>query len=381
MKKILKVNDLVALVENLSEKDKKIFTSKIMNMMHNTPTESESKSFSCNEMVRDCLEKEKLDCPHCKAKANLGYVVKHGKKNGTQRFFCKACGRHFFATTNTVFEGTRKKSETWTKFIELTISGASLKKCAEECEIAYQTAFNWRHKILNAFRVHQESASLSGKIELDEMLIPISYKGNHVKGGFTGRTVEPDGNNNGLPRPSYERGSDNKSASSKDKACVFCMIKDGNKGFYATVPGVGFMSPSMLDKTVGKHVKKENTLVLADQYKVTANYLNNNNYEHMLLASNTSDNYKEHKAEIRGDNHLQHVNAMHMHIRKFLSKYCGVSTKYLENYISLYVWLKNVAAHKQKKHTQKVSVSRMATSDCYISRRELEAFPAVPSCA
>ena len=55
-----------------------------------------------------------------------------------------------------------------------------------------------------------------------------------------------------------------------------------------------------------------------------------------------------HKPEVKDGMHIQHVNAMHMNIRRFLRPYCGVSTKYLENYISLYVWLKNVAAHRKR---------------------------------
>lgn len=220
---------------------------------------------------------------------------------------------------------------------------------------------------------------MAGQIELDEMLVSISYKGNHVRGErFHERRLNADGSNNNMPRESYKRGSDNTSKSSKDKACVFCMVKNGNEGFFAVVPGVGFMDADKLDATLGKHVKKENSLILADQYKVTGKYLASNNYEHMLLSSNTSDNYNGHKPEIRDDKHLQHVNAMHMHIRRFLRPYCGVSTKYLENYISLFVWLKNVTALKQAKQAQKVSMSRLATSDCYISRKGLEAFPAIP---
>ena len=57
--------------------------------------------------------------------------------------------------------------------------------------------------------------------------------------------------------------------------------------------------------------------------------------------------------------------------------FCCLSSKYL-NYP--FVWLKNVAARKQKKQTQKVSVSLLSASDCYISRKGLEAFPAIPCC-
>ena len=382
MKRKAALNDLVALVEGLSEKEKRTLANRIMDMMRKPYTMSESTSLTCNKMVKEHIEAEIPNCPHCQAKANLGCIIKRGFKNGVQRFYCKSCGRYFFATSNTVFEKTRKNADVWTKFIELTISGASLQTCSEECKIAYQTAFTWRHKILNAFRINQSNTNMSGQIQIDEMLIPISYKGNHVQGeSFNNRRINKEQTNNNMPRKAYKRGTDNKSTSSKDKACVFCMVKDGSKGFYAAVPGVGFMTNSMLDATIGKHVKKDESIILADQYKTTANYLGDNNYSHTILAANTSDNYHDHKPEIQGDKHLQHVNAMHRHLRRFLKTYCGVSTKYLENYISLYVWLKNVAAHRQKKHTKKVSISRLSESDCYITRKKLEAFPAIPVCA
>lgn len=372
------LNDLMKTLKKLPKDQQQDIVSQIMVMMQSTSDKN-----NCNTLVMEhYFKNEKPNCPHCHAKANLGFIVKKGKSNGVQRFFCKACNKYFFPASGTAFERTRKSSDTWMKFIELTISGASLKQCAEECHIAYQTAFTWRHKVLNTFRVQQDAVTMSGEIELDEMLIPISYKGNHVQGkNFFERKLNRDNTNNDMPRKSFQRGSDNKSLSSKNKACVFCMVKDGNKGFYAAVPGVGFMNPSMLDRTIAKHVDKDDTLLIADQYKVTANYLDSNDYKYMILASNTSPNVSEHKAEVRDGYHLQHINAMHMHLRKFLSKYCGVSTKYLENYISLYIWLKNVAACRQKKYTKKVSISRMATSDCYISRKELEALPAVPKCA
>lgn len=375
---IYELNDLMKVLKKLPKDQQQDMVSQIMGMMRSVPNKN-----NCNTLVMDhSFKNEKPDCPHCHAKANLGFIVRKGKARGTQRFLCKSCNKYFFPATGTAFERTRKDADTWMRFVELTILGTSLKQCSEECHIAYQTAFTWRHKVLNAFRVQQETVTMSGKIELDEMLIPISYKGNHVQGeGFFERKLNKDNTNNNMPRKSFQRGSDNKSLSSKNKACVFCMVRDGNKGFYAVVPGVGFMNPSMLDRTIAKHVDKDDTLLLADQYKVTANYLDSNDYNYMILASNTSPNSSEHKAEVRDGHHLQHVNAMHMHLRKFLSKYCGVSTKYLENYISLYIWLKNVAACRQKKHIKKVSISRMATSDCYISHKELAALPAVPKCA
>ena len=377
-------NQMIELIKSLSDNDKKSLVNEIMAMLGNEVPNDNRNDNSCAQLVQKHAG-EKPDCPHCGAKAQLGNIVKKGyRANGAQRFYCKSCGHNFVSTTNTAFAYTRKDSDTWEKFIYLTITGESLHTCAEECHIAYQTAFTWRHKILNVFKTHQEKeTNMSGKIEIDEMLIPLSFKGNHIKGkNITKRkvTLETIRNNNGLPREPLHRGSDNKSTSSKDKACVFCMVQDGNKAFYGSVPGVGFMLNPMLDHTLAKHVDKENAVILADQYKITRNYLNNNNYDHMILAANTSDNVHDHKPEIRGEYHLQHVNSMHGHIRAFLRKYFGVSSKYLDNYIALFVWLKNQNAKQNRNKIQNISISRASMSDCYINRKTLESYPAIPSC-
>lgn len=374
------VNKLLRTFQALTKSEQKAIVQSVIEMMNESKSRLES---TCDQMVKKHAFKDSMpDCPYCGAQAKLGCIIKRGfKDNGAQRYFCKTCRKRFVATTGTVFEKTRKGADVWEKFIHMTISGKTIKECAEDCQLSVQTAFTWRHKVLNAFRIHQNSCTLSGKIEADEMLIPISYKGNHIKGAFTDSRKAGIGIDNNLPRESYKRGSDNKSNSSKDKACVFCMTKNGNEGFYAAVPGVGFMQTNMLEYTVGQHIEKESSLVLVDQYKITLNYLAANNYNHMALASNTSENPREHKPEVRDGYHLQHVNALHMHLRKFLADYYGVSSKYLENYVSLYIWLKNVAANKQKRYAKKVSVSRTSNPDCYISRKAIESRPAVPKCA
>lgn len=373
------INNLVAMFKNFSEKEQSMLVDKIINMMGEIKKTKED--HSCSNIVKEyTFKSSRPDCPRCRAKSDMGYILKRGFDNGVQRYYCKNCGKYFVATTNTVFENTQKSPDTWKKFIHMTITGKSIRACVAECNICTQTAMTWRHKILNAFKVHQDTLSMNGKIEVDEMFFPVSFKGNHIKGSFAGRKRLP-GMSNNLPRKSFRRGSDNKSNAHSDKACVFCMIKNGNELFYAEVPGVGFMKPDMLDATLAKHVNKDGSVVIADQYRITQKYLEENGYEHVILSGNTAENTRYHRPEIKGEYHLQHVNAMHRHIRAFMKPYCGVSTKYLPNYIALYTWLKNIAANKKKNKAVEMSIYRASTSDCYISRRSIEAMPAIPMCA
>lgn len=368
------MNEVMKLLNGLSSYEQQELVDKIMLMLN--PADTKISKDSCHHMLSE-NKSMRPDCPQCHSSKN---VIKKGTPNGRQRYFCKECGKFFFSTTNTVFAHTRKDADTWRMFILMTITGASLKKCAQKCEIAYQTAFTWRHKILNTLSIHGESTKLTGVIEMDEMLIPISYKGNHVQGHFNEKRKRHEGRVNDMPRKSYKRGSDNKSKSSFDKACVCCMVENGDEKFYASIPGVGFMKDNMLSKVVDLHVKKETAILLVDEYKVTKNYLSSNEYRFHVLKSNTLDNVHDHKPEIQGDFHIQHVNAMHHHIRRFLAQYCGVSSKYLQNYIALYVWLRTMKT-KEEETLRNLYVTTASNVASYISRKELDAYPRVPQCA
>lgn len=373
------MNDMMMFIKDMTAEDKQSLVEQILGMMN----ESEPALETCNDLV-SMHTSERPDCPHCGAKAEKGSIVRRGhNRNGAQRFRCKECGRFFVSSTNTALARTHKDADTWRKFIDMTIQGESIASCAFECDIAYQTAFNWRHKILNVFHAAQQETVMEGVIEADEMLFKTSYKGNRIKGKF-GRRVLEQGVDNGLPRDAFKRGTDNKSTSPKDKVCVFCMVENGDKQFFAAVPGVGFMSETMLQATLPQHVKKEKSMMLVDQYKITRNYLDNNNYKNLILASNTSDNPHDHKPEIQGENrelHLQHVNSMHHCIRNFLKPYCGVSSKYLSNYISMFVWLKNHALQKKRKTAYVEAEKHISRIPGYITAREIHERPMLPQCA
>ena len=377
MSTTMNADSILEMVRGLSESEQSSIAERIMAMLAEQQPAAKT---TRRELIPERVN-EKPDCPHCGAKASMGLVIKKGSHKGAQRYYCKKCEKYFVSTTNTVFSGSRKSASIWREFIHLTIAGKSLPYCAAKCEISYQTAFTWRHKILNAFVVNQNATMMTGNVELDEMLIPLNYKGNHIRGeGFFGRKLNADRSNSGMPRPSFERGSDNRPKSSNEKACVFCMVEDGDKSFYAAVPGVGFMNPAMLARTIKQHVDNDKALMLADNYQATKNYLEANGYRYETFYSNVTPNQNKRIPEVRGELHLQHVNALHMHLRHFLARYYGVSSKYLEHYVSLYIWLKAFCKSNQK-YIEKSSVARTAAQDCYITRSALEARPAVPCCA
>lgn len=114
-------------------------------------------------------------CPHF----DSTHAVRNSKRpDGTQRYKCVDCGKRFVITTNSVVAGIRKGLTVWVNFIESMLLGLSLNECADKCGIHKNTAFMWRHKVLDALQKLAESVNLDGIVEADETLFPLPYKGN-----------------------------------------------------------------------------------------------------------------------------------------------------------------------------------------------------------
>lgn len=63
------------------------------------------------------------------------------------------------------------------------MDGLSVRKSAAICKINRNTAFVWRHKILDALALlATKQKRLGGIVEADETFFPLSYKGGHPPG-------------------------------------------------------------------------------------------------------------------------------------------------------------------------------------------------------
>ena len=87
------------------------------------------------------------------------------EKDGTQKYICKDCGKSFVITTNSLVSGTRKDLNVWIKYVDCMLNGFSVRKVAEECGIHRNTAFAWRHKILDALQNMANDVILDGIVE------------------------------------------------------------------------------------------------------------------------------------------------------------------------------------------------------------------------
>ena len=201
--------------------------------------------------IEDFVAKERFAngrvCPLC----GCIHVVRNGhRKDGTQRYVCKDCGKSFVIATNSIVSGTRKDLSVWEQYIDCMMNGLSIRKTAVACGIHRNTAFLWRHKILDALQNMADDVTLDGIIEADETFFAISYKGNHSKS----KTFA-------MPRKAHKRGhSTHIRGLSQEKVCVPCAVNRNGLSI-SKITNTGRVSTRDLHHIYDGRIKTNSTLV------------------------------------------------------------------------------------------------------------------------
>ena len=77
-------------------------------------------------------------CPLC----GDARIVRNGhRKDGTQKFICRSCGRTFGITTNSITSGSKKELDVWSKYISCMLEGLTIEASAVKCNISKNTSF------------------------------------------------------------------------------------------------------------------------------------------------------------------------------------------------------------------------------------------------
>lgn len=300
---MIAVEDILKAIGELSNEDREKLISLLVN--YEDLNSSALKEFITNENFVDGKV-----CPHCAS----FQVTKNGRrKDGTQRYMCKNCKKSFIATSNTITYGTKKSFYVWKKYVNCMMHGFSLRKTAEICDINLNTAFAWRHKILDALQNMASSVKLGGIVEADEIFFSVSYKGNHSKSKtFT------------MPREARHSGKQvHVRGLSKEKVCVACGVtRDGLS--IAKVSNLGRASNKEdLEKVFGSRILP-NSVLCADGLGAYDSVSKNAGAELKKFTGTTAKD---------GIYNIQHINSYHSELKHFMNDFKGVSTKYLNNYL------------------------------------------------
>lgn len=273
------------------------------------------------------------NCPHCCSTKTR----KNGFQYGVQRFVCNTCKKNFRVSTGTVTAHLKKK-ELLKVYIPHMLEGYSLDKCAELTGISKQTSFDWRHKILSALGKFQKDQMLSGICESDDVFIEFSEKGSQ-----------------NLKRTPKKRGKSvfvkKKRGINQDKVAILISCdRKGNK--HLQVATRGRISAQDIN-TILKDKLAPKTVLCTDGHRSFEAFARENQLEHQTIKVSAKQYVK------KGIYHVQHVNQTAQDLKKWLEKFNGVSTKYLQNYLNWYA-LKAIISENQS--PVKKTVAMIATS-------------------
>lgn len=258
-------------------------------------------------------ENEQLECPYCKS---TEYIIKNGfTKSKIQRYKCKKCNKKFINSTGTLCHHSKLCFGDWKLFFECMSDGLSIRKTAAKMNKNKNTVFAMRHKVLNALSTFRENVKLSGKIEVDELTIPINFKGMHQEK---------------MPRFSKKR----KSASKKvnHKVCILGAI-DENDNQYLEIVDYGEITSNDIEKSLGSKLNNGMYLI-TDCRSAYESFAKKNQLKLEQIKSSTYKNENGYT--------LSEINGLHSNFISFMNKFKGVSTKHLQGYIDWFVYKKYI---------------------------------------
>ena len=327
----------------------------IVKQLFSTLSDDDKKSFLKSVKSKEKLEqnftftKEIKECPHCKSTC----FKKNGTTHRKQRYICNDCKKTFAITNDTILFSSKKDLSVWKKYIYCMIEKYSLRKTAEICGINLSTAFNWRHKILDALQEMQNEVKLDGIVEADETFMPISYKGHHKNFNF--------------PRSAKRRGAANtKRGLSKELVCIPCVVNLNGKSV-AKIANLGKPNVKALNSVIFGKVEKESVFV-TDSLRSYLKLSNEMSLNHIRIPRNKHSN---------GSFNIQVVNNYHSRLKSMLVyNFKGVSTKYLNNYLVYHNFVNFVK--ESRKDKEQILLNHILNTDCISKTESLRDRPSVP---
>lgn len=327
---------------------------------------------------------DKVICPKC----GSVHICKNGTRNGKQRYKCKDCGKSFGDTAGTVVFKSKLSINTWIDFIKMTLQKESCRTIAKNLGIHRNTVLYNRHRIcavlLQSVCNQDDFKSLA---EGDEYYYPLSFKDKkdpmfflgtlgrmpytHLSAyrrlkyvldqGFPQSFLDHLDENEELCRNELLHYVDQEDLDSQEKfsnainhmnadriiqvlktlneqqkkkrgisnqqvCCLTCV--DRNQNYFLKPVCVGRLWASHVERNLIPHFSNDTVLVTDSHsaYKTVAN-----KYKIPLKQIPSG----KHKLD---GYHLGHVNGYHHNLSDFLYPYHGVSSKYLDYYLSLFYW-------------------------------------------
>lgn len=253
-----------------------------------------------------------LYCPHCGSEE----IYSHGSYKDRKRYNCQRCKRTFNDHTGTAISGIKEVAK-FEKFIAMSLKSPTIREVALALNINIKTSFDWRHKLLSSLS-KTNGSKFSGIVECDDKQLDINEKGRR-----------------GLIRKPYKRTSDRKKKRgvSNDKVSIM-VATDRENNPTMKFAKIGRVDANCIEDTIGKFIDKQNVLC-SDSHPSIKLWAKNHELEHHTFIS--SKQHVKNKCY-----HVQHVNSIDSLYERWVKRFCGISTKYLTQYLNWFVLLRKM---------------------------------------
>ena len=248
-------------------------------------------------------------CPCCKSTTSR--FVKKGFSRRKQRYQCKECRKRFTYDVGRITSFSHQPETSWTTFIADTISLKSIDYSASHIGVCHATAFYMRQKLLAFLEdTLKEGVVLDGMIEADETYVQESQKGKTV----THR------------KPRKHGESARKRGLSGEKMCI-CVATDREGNLTANCVNRAKPSSEDIENAIGSSIC-EGSVFQCDGAAA---------YNHLIAEKKCIQVVLNSHADYNKVYHLNTVNGLHSRLKEIFKKFRGVSSKYLNRYLALFV--------------------------------------------
>ena len=253
-------------------------------------------------------------CPHCQSTR----VVRNGSASGLQRYKCRACAVTFNALTGTPLARLRMKAK-WFAQQDVLQQGLNVKQAAISLDVARTTAFRWRHRFLQLTQA-VKAPELAGVVEADETFFLRSNKG------------QPTG------RKARKRGG-RASRSGRGEDLVPVLVDRDRSGATADFL-LEAVSKACLSQALAPRIHSD-AVLCTDGSAAMAGAAQNMGLQHEPVNLSAGE-------RVRGPWHIQNVNSYHGRLKQWMTRFKGVATDRLENYLGWFRALDRATKHRRK---------------------------------
>ena len=279
-------------------------------------------------------------------------LYKNGKtKTGIQKYICSGCKHTVSETTGTITYCSKLSFNVWQNIIDNLLNGFSIRRIAEESNISIPTSFKLRHKVLLSLNHFIDNIKLNKSAQSDEKYFKINLKGTKPKK---------------MPRYSKKRTSRGNSTRgiSHHQVCVISVIDEEDNLFFK-IGGLGRGTTKMLEDNISSHLG-DVKIITSDSASAYQEFCRNHNIKLIAIPSHF------HSDDIHN---IAEINGVHSQLETWLSKFRGVSTRHLQQYLNWFAYIFMMKKRFELKKLKLESYKNVIIDSNYIKSNKIFDIP------